>query len=277
MHAESIWWSLARHCALTAMRSRRNAIAVLLALVIPYAESQAQELLASVDAGSALRLSEYNSAFLTKELYFASRHRIVRVNPEVLSGEQISVTLFEGARPIQIKRTNVYEMAGARYWSGTTPENIPMFVSTLTWDVDPSGVASPSNQNPQSPWRVDEQGVVTLDVRQGEAPGIAGPPPDTSEQKAEARRLQGLARRAFQSVTAQISAADGTRYVIKPLEYAPRYSLVYQVDQTKLLNEPIDYLAEDTRPEIEKRRAREYHEMVDRASSGLKQVRGELE
>jgi hypothetical protein len=52
-----------------------------------------------------VRIEDYNSEFLQRELYFASRHRVVTINSDVLfTQEDIALIPFDDVGPIYLRR-----------------------------------------------------------------------------------------------------------------------------------------------------------------------------
>lgn len=225
----------------------------------------------------AERISEYNAESITRDLSAAKRQRIVTINADVLSSEQeITLTLFDDVEPIRLKPTRVVKADGAVHWAGTTPDGSQVFLSALAWDVDSDGLASPSNQNRRSPWRINERGVPELDDTGG--PMTAGPPPQTPEQIANVMRSQSLERQAFYSLFAVLTHG-GKRYVIQPLTSTPRYAAIYEDGLQGRETSPRDRMPHETddRTEADKRAALQRHAAVSRSLEAATPIRGDIE
>jgi len=274
-------------------------LTLLLTSALVHAQRQAgpvPELLEQVDPYRAQRLAEYNSVFLQEALYTARRYRIVQANIDLLLiDDDFTITPFEDVAPIRITQESVQRTEDVVYWHGRVqtalqPQldaygiNIFTSISIYAWDLDESGTASPSLQNrfTHSPsWRIDESGVPVLEtVPEGEA-GIVGPPPQTPGDIERHRRLKNLERHAFYSATAEISLPEGARYVLMPLEYTPKYSVIYEVDRDKVIQMLIDPLLPgevDTRSESEKLKVARYNALIESLPKEVgKPVREDIE
>jgi hypothetical protein len=240
-------------------------------------------------------LAEYNSVFLREALYTAKRHRIVQANTELLLiDDDFTITPFEDVAPIHITQESVRRTEAAIYWHGLVqtvlqPQldaygiKIRTTISMHAWDLNESGNASLSLQNrfKHSPyWRINESGMPVLEiVPEGEA-GVVGPPPQTPGDIERHRRLKNLEKHAFYSVTGLISSPEQARYVLVPLEYTPKYSVIYEVDRDKVVPKPIDFQPGevDTRSESEKLEVARYNDFISSLPEEEdKAVRGDLE
>lgn len=229
-----------------------------LLLVASAAQSQElPELLEGVGPGRAQRLVEYNSVFLDEQLYFAKRYRIVNVDTSLfVEGNQFTITPFPNSPPIQIELERSIQSDDGTTWSasirtaeleayldywetlglGVAPPK-PQALMTLTaWDVDEAGNAELSSENrfEFSPyWRIDEFNTPILELPEDETPVFIGPPPRTPDEIARHKQLTRLKKRAFQSLYATLGAPPYERLLIVPLQYTPRYAVVYEEDPAK--------------------------------------------
>ena len=247
---------------------------------------RAEELLEEIDAYKVGRLAEYNSVFLQGALYFATRHRIVKVDTTLLlQGDDFTVTPFPDMAPLHFKYEAIRGTEDDIYWTGRveTDENSPLTMIALhAWDLDKSGNALHSSQNrfTHSPhWRIDESGAPVLETLPAGEAGIAGPPPETPQDIERQRQLQELERHAFYSVTAGFSLPGVGRYVLTPLPYTPKYSVIYEVDpdSASIAHDRLPE-EEDTRSARERMQALQYEAFVNRLPKETgKAVRGEIE
>ena len=208
---------------------------------------QTRELLQPVDTARSLRLEEYNSAFLRDATYFASRYRIVAVDPRLLSqAQEITVTPFDDVEPIQlVPVSGTPRRLGENhiYWTGSYKQFAPfealgIRVVTVTiaanaWDVGPSGDAAISSAfNPRS----------------------------------------------FYSVDAVFDVPGGSRYVLQALRYTPKYSAIYEIPRDTLIPVRIDIMPGDPPPSAEERASFErYRRFVEaRPDESGKPIRGDM-
>lgn len=147
----------------------------------------------------------------------------------------------------------------------------PIRVQVHSYDVDAEGNATPSSLNPfrHSPfWEIDEFDRPYLreptdeEIKTG---GIAGPPPETPEEIAYHKRVKGLTKNAFYSVGGNFNMTHpgGTTssYSLIPLEYSPRYSVLFEWDESKRILGSRDYGAQLSAEN--KARAERYGAFVD--------------
>ena len=278
------------------MQARHLALIALFVAALPAHSQQppqpqrpSQEILGVVGQGQAQRLEEYNQTFLQEELYSATRHRIVSVNANLLlQNEPITITPFPDVKPIVITPEKVTRTDTGATWLGriqidpaleTAGAELYAPLNMLWWDLDDSGNAelSASNRFKFSPaWRIDENDQ-PVQVPQGIGrPTEVGPPPRTREEIAEHKRLQQLQRRAFGSLSTRLELPSGEIYVVAPLKYAPRYAVVYEVDNNKFVSLPFE--AEDAASQTPQQRAKvqQYQEFVRRIPVENKPIRGDI-
>jgi hypothetical protein len=274
------------------------AVATVLLFTVAADAQESKELVRPIDADRALRLEQYNSAFLRQELFHAARHRIVEVNADLLlDAQDITVTPFEDVEPFQLaplpgtpRRVGDDHI----FWSGQYKQLealnealgapvVSVTIAANAWDLEPSGDAVVSSQNrfEFSPlWVVNENGNVVLD-RSRAPPGqlvIPGDPPRTPEQIAKHRRIQNLNKHAFYSVDAVFDAAGGSRYVLKALKYTPRYSVLYEIRRDTVMPVKIDRMPGDPEATPEERAAFDrYRRLVESLpNESDKSIRGEI-
>ena len=237
----------------------RERILMLAPLVLGELAAQAQpaELLQGVSDDQARRLEEYNRVFLQETLYSAGRHRIVSIDTQLLlHDDAITMTPFPDVPPLlvtaeRIHRTDTYVNWFARIHvddATLEPLGFKLYtsISMLWWDVNDRGDAelSGANRFKFSPaWRIDEGDRPILAPEGVARSGDIGPPPRTPEEIAEHKRLSKLRRHAFGSLSARLELPSGQTYMVTPLAYAPRFSVVFELDPDKVV--PIPFEPED--------------------------------
>ena len=251
-----------------------------------------RELIKDVDPAYAALLEQYNWVEVADATYFASRHRIVTANIDLLrEAEDIVVTPFEDVSPIRLIADSVtVNSADNFYWTGRYdfPVEIPILISVLAWDLDNSGNATASLQNrfEFSPlWAFDDFDNPTLELPQlrNQGAGVIrdpGPPPQTPEQVERHKWLHSLDKRAFFSATTVIDVPGRrSKYVLSPLRFTPKYSILYEISRDTFIPVVIDLMPGQELPwnDEQKRIAAEYQSF--RSSLPLteqKPVRGDL-
>ncbi|HEY7671131.1 MAG TPA: hypothetical protein VIC71_02855 [Gammaproteobacteria bacterium] len=235
---------------------------LLLLVAAPVTAQQERELLLEVDRDQAQRLEEYNSVSLQEELYFASRHRIVRADIDVLlEGRDIIVTPFADVVPIKLVHERLDRQGDdAVFWRGHVrfPENDELFKT--------AGVGIPAWIS-MFGWHLDEEGnahsMGTLVNLESDA------------------RPQHLERNAFYSADAVLQAPpSGTQYVLRPLKYTPRYSVIYEISPDTLIPIRIDDTPgqPDNRTEYEKELLRRYRDFIaSLPKEENKAIRGDIQ
>ena len=268
---------------------------MLVVATIPVGAQEAPELLHSVDSGLAQRLDAYNRTFLDDRLYFAARYRIVRADVDLLFSERdILITPFNDVDSIEVLAQELRNRDGDDpVWVGRYP-NDPVFerfgppglavkINLHAWDVDTAGNASVSGLNrfEFSPaWQIDQNGRPFLPGGSDENSSVvAGPPPQTPEQIDRHQRLLHLSKRTFYSVGAILNTPNGHKYVITPLRFTPKYSVVYELlpgaVPGRIDREPGE---PEYRNDRERAQLQRYREFRDRLPSEEgKAVRGDLQ
>ena len=242
------------------MRKSVTFFVLFIVAMATFGADKPKELFKEVNASKSQRLMEYNSVFLKKALYQASRHRIVKVNTKLLlKDDDFIITLFDG-ESIQIKQKSVERKQDIIYWNayvdfGQHPElnklgfQLSTLIGMFAWDLDESGRAILSMQNrfKHSPyWEIDEFDNPFLGPPPVGEVAIVGPPPSTPEEIAQHKRLKKLKKHKFYSVQAifqvlrENSSPAVRKYVLKPLKYTPKYSVIYELDPNKFFMSQID-------------------------------------
>jgi hypothetical protein len=242
------------------------AISMFLAMTSAGAQ-QSNELLQPVNSEKSLRLEEYNDVFLKEQLYFAARHRIVKADAALLlTASEITVTPFDDGPAIHLVALPGSPQREFQdehiFWRGRYreypldifgPDGPPPPSATIAshaWDLDPSGQALISSQNrfEFSPnWTFDEAGNPVLE--KNGAGSIGGPsessgPPKTPEQIARHKQLKSLNTHAFYSVDAVFEPPGvDSRYVLMPLKYTPKYSVIFEIPRDTATAARIDVLS----------------------------------
>lgn len=209
-----------------AMSARTCGLVSLLAVV---SAAPAQDLLIPVTGVELAEVRADNDYFINRHLFFAKRHKIVRVDAELLKSEEsLNVGLFDGLT-ITIARENVHVSPGREiYWTGliTDPAFDPdyyhkgdrttEYAHTLyvaAFDVRLSAVAYD---------RELTTGTAFEATRGYTAPSIGSAPPVFEEE-------------AFYEVYADFSAPTlPGRYRLRALETNPEYHVLYEVDREKI-------------------------------------------
>lgn len=226
---------------------RRISITVLLLLAALAAKAQdTSELLQSVEPAHAERLEAYNSVFLQEQTYFASRHRIVSVNVDALLQENdVTFTPFADSAPMRLLFTRLDRQWNEfAYWHGRY-ENDPLFRVTGGAVELPVKVA-------MAAWDVDESGTAVH---------------------------SGPYTHAFFSAFAVFELPGSARYVVQPLKYTPRYSVVYEMARDAIIPVRID--RQPGEPEFRDDNERKVSERYQTFRNGLpeekdKQILGDI-
>ena len=255
-----------------------------------------KQLFKEVNPNKALRLEEYNSAFLQEALYQSARHRIVKVDIKMLEKDKeflfqafsdTEAVLFHGEA--QQLSSNPADEEWWR-WSGKPSAfdvlpDVDLYIHNYDIDKE-TGVANPSAENKfkhSRHWTFDEGGVLVLEtLTEGEF-AIAGPPPETPEDIEYHKKLKKLRKNAFRSTSSTqfyIPTKNGLRhYYLIPLKYTPKYSVIYEKDPEKHFAIIIDLAPGETdnRSELHKLREREYLRFVAGLEKKDKAIKEEAE
>ncbi|HEY5565616.1 MAG TPA: hypothetical protein VIM81_00030 [Gammaproteobacteria bacterium] len=241
--------------------STLTSITILLALIAPLSMGQERvpELLRGVDDYKAQRVVEYNGVWLQAELYSAKRFRIVIVDTSLLlKDDDFTVTPFDDVTPIHLTQESVHRWEDTVAWTALMKIDVPallkiagmrptVLLSMIAWDTDESGNAFYSSDNRfefSSDWTFDDLNRPVLRTPPGEQGGVAGPPPQTPAEIARHRQLLRLNKHAFYSVSAAFELFPETKYRLVPLNYTPKYSVIYEIDPERqvlfIVDEPPD-------------------------------------
>ncbi len=207
-----------------------------------------KELLVEVNSNKAQRIADYNSVFLQKTLYFASRHRIVKADTKLLlKGDEFTVTPFDDVEPLHViteplqsqqRHGDFFHFNANVVLESDAPiaplvADYSFLIGAHAYDLNESGEAliSISNRFKYSPyWNFDEFDRPVLETPPDGQRAFAGSPPESPEDIEQHKKLKKLKKHKFYSVRTTISTLDGKTYVVKPLKYTPKYSVVYEVD-----------------------------------------------
>lgn len=237
------------------MNRKFAARAILFFFAPAVAAQQDRDFLEDVDPAYAALLEQYNWVEIAQVTYFASRYRIVRVNVDLLREPQdFSFKPFKDAPPIWLIAEKVeFNNEDNFYWAGRHASDalsfrLPVLFSVLAWDVDDSGEASVTQQNRYefSPlWSFDEfdNPVLERGLAGNSQVGVVrdpGPPPRTPEQIERHKWLRALNRRAFYSVSSVIDVFGGDKYVLSPLGFTPKYSILFEIPRGTFIPVVID-------------------------------------
>lgn len=195
--------------ASASLRVRSQSIAIALGLLAAVrADAQdSSEVLLALASAHAQQLEEYNAVFLQEQTYFASRHRVVKVDADALLSEtDISFTPFDDVEPIDLIPTRL-----ARQWDGYVAWR-GRYADDRLFELS-GGEFGLSVTFSMHPWHVDESGTaVNYD-------------PDNN---------------GFFSVFAVLDVPDRPKYVLQPLRYTPQYSVVYEIPRDAVIPFTID-------------------------------------
>lgn len=239
-----------------------RAIAIFFALVLiggTNLPADANELFKMVDDTKLQKIENYNKTFLAESRYFAKRSRIVEVDPKVLFGDdEVVMNLFDDI-VLLIERTSPSEER-AHIWKGRIIDPAPPIYE---FGVDEeklaqlgmtkekfyefvSGIQLAVNELSASP----TTGEVFLT---GFQENFAVMSPD-----AMSRAENPVRANSFYSVRGDVQYGPVT-YRVRPLQFMPRYHLIYEIDHRKLFSDPSenDYsmIAEE-----EREKAKDYRE-----------------
>lgn len=197
-----------------------------------------------VDDEKAKEVSEYNKYFLMRQLYFSKRYRIVEVDAELLkSSKNITLNFFEDIN-IPLNREAIKKGSGSLTWLGQ-----------MQFGED-EGVVIP----PESESSLKEVGLtpekllshlrrVTFYVndydvnnKTGEAvPSAISPKGATSERPLHSSELPDFTRNSFSSVYGGANYLPTRQnFMVMPLQYSPKYHVVYELDNEKIFPTNID-------------------------------------
>ena len=241
---------------------KRFAILVLCFLpLVSQGADGTRELLSQVSPERAQALSDYNAVFLQEHLYFSKRHRIVEVDTDLLlEADAFTITPFDDVTPLEIvaERLSTHEdliSVKAHIVDSISPESELLSSSEIdrsavvtmhAWDLYASNEAVLSMQNSMA-FRLATQRIEN-DAPDGSGPVPSinldfaedGEPPSTPEETEQFEQNNSLQKRQFYSVNTLIIAPDGARYLVTPLRFTPRYSVIQEIDPSKLLSTRID-------------------------------------
>jgi hypothetical protein len=255
----------------------RSFLAVLLVLSASSAHgaSDLKELIVEVNPNKALRLMEYNGTFLEQELYFSKRHRIVKADTKLLlSGDEFLITPFENVGPFQVKHEVLQRLPDMVHILGyIIPSDLsnyddfdrnPSFLFSLyAYDLEDSDTAhlSISNRFRHSPhWTFDESGSPVLENPPNGVAAVAGAPPQTEDDIAWHKKIKKLRKHQFFSVGANFTSPDGRRFILAPLKYTPKYSVIHELDPDMQIRSNFDNFPGLPNPQSEEEalKARDY-------------------
>lgn len=166
-----------------------------------------QELLEMVDPAHVQALEEYNAAWLEDQTYFAARHRIVKVNAYALFQRQdVFITPFGDMQPIEL----IFDSLDRdTRWKGYY-QNDPIYAAT--------GQRVLLVRFSMFAYTVDDAGNAV----------------NTAQERAD-----------FFSVSAVLDVPGGSKFVLTPLKFTPRYSVIYEIRRDTVIPFRIDVLPGD--------------------------------
>lgn len=173
------------------------------------------ELLIPISPDELTQVEQSNEYFLKARLYFAKRHRIVRINETVLqSNEPFTISLFPDTQITVARESARIYPESVIHWKGkiTSPEATAVLESTVGLSI--TGVAYDrdiaSNRSYPSRSERNAQGFKR---------------PDDSSL---------IAKSAFYSFATDISLpSNGDGYQIRALEASPEFHIVIEVDKSR--------------------------------------------
>jgi hypothetical protein len=207
-------------------------------------------LLTEVRGSEEATVRAKNEYFLKRELYFAKRHRIVKVNADVLKSEEaITIALFDGtALTLEVTSLKVDSNGFITAWEGTIP-NPPISAEDLLDQVSTIEEA-----------RFLHSAMFTISIAAtrydyDEATGVSTPSYISKRTPKQNPEQGDLSISIFYGIHANISVPTlPERYWIRSLELSPKYHLLIEVDDSKTF--PPGPLYDAEHPEIAERRRR---------------------
>ena len=200
--------------------------------------AQYKELLKDVDEDRIEKISDYNSHFLGDATYFAKRFRIVEVNSDLFfEDEPFTITPFNGDISLVLARDSLEErtLKGSATWFGTIIDPyVPMSEFKVSEEqLAQSGMSKAQLYNTffgvrffMLDWDSDVQtGNAYLSYERKKYGKV-------SQRPVEVPELSNIEERAFRSVSGQINlnTLGLGRYVLKPLQFTPKYHVIYEAE-----------------------------------------------
>ena len=238
---------------------------VLLLLCVPLL-TQAENLFQQVTPEEEARIYLYNQPSIDRQIYYTSRYRIVRINTQLLESENAEFTInpFQDIQmdvvALKVDRSEPYVV----HWQGIWKE----------WE-GVTGMSQPSTDYPEGkPLTKEElQRLLRFDLRlqswhvnpntaevilSGIMPGKYNAL--AADDMEGIRKLDQFKPAAFKSVRGRFFILGGGSFVLMPLEYTPKYHLIYirHPDRYEGIDTPYDQLSDEN-----KRRLREQKVFID--------------
>ncbi len=234
--------------------------------------AEPSELLRDVASDRNDRLIAYNQEQLNA--LPALRYRIVRTDPRVLKGDTFTVTPFDNVDSITVQvikrktRAHGAKLHGKIVYSGATSYlmtvlgELGAFASAdfriTKYDVDPDdGTASHTQFNTfrhHRFWELRPNGESEFVVPAGETADVGHlGGPTIEEDRRYHRKMKRLERDKFRTVNGRILDLDNERiFMLARLQFTPKYSVVYEVDDSSSQGRMIDGNPGDGMTEKEK-------------------------
>lgn len=214
-----------------------------------------------VDNEKAKEVIEYNKYFLMRQLYFSKRHRIVEINAELLKNRKnITLNFFEDIA-IPLKLETIKDGRGSLTWLGQMQfgeeERIaipPEYESSLKGvGLTPEMVLSHLRR---VTFYVHEYDV---NNKTGEAvPSAISPKGTASEIPLHSSELPDFTRNSFSSVYGGVNYLPTRQsFMVMPLQYSPKYHVVYELDNDKRY--PVNIDSDEYVPTPENKRKQDAH------------------
>lgn len=206
--------------------------------------AQYKELLKEVDEDRIKKISDYNSHFLGDAAYFAKRYRIVEVNSDLFFGDEaFSITPFEDISVV-VARDSLKERAGSATWHGTI---IDPYVSMSDLEVSEEQLAQEGTSKISVYKALLGLRFGLMDWDSDGQTGNAYPSYEnkglqTSRRPVEVPDLQTFKKHAFRSVIGltNLDVFQLGQYMLVPLQFTPKYHLIYEMDPQKRFFVPED-------------------------------------
>jgi len=210
------------------MRSSMFFLAVAALLSSAVSADELPELFIPVTEQEEQQVREKQDYFLKRSNYFAKRHRIVRVNTDVLFNEpRFRITFFDDAS-ITVQRKSV-DQGAMITWKGQM-ENQPISVEEFVRAGDPRDVA----RDAYSTW-VDvsiSAAKQVYDPETGRSAPLIGRDLKTGRPINSVDSSKG--QYTFYHAGAEISPLSLKKtYRLRPLEWDSRYHILYEEDPAK--------------------------------------------
>ena len=223
------------------------------------ASAQVQELLMPVTGTDVAEARTKNVYFLKKHLYSARRHRIVRVNVDVLqSREPFEISLFNN-KSITVEPINV-EVQGEGaiiLWFGKIA-NPPLSIDEMMSEM---GSQKEAQLTHDALYGVTIAAARYEHDEEFDANFTYYTKKENPHQRTRLNDSEPAADRLFYGLSANLKASGiGGRFQLRPLEMGGDFHVLYEIDHSKIVDPgPLD---DPENPEMAQKR-RDWQEFAD--------------